>query len=185
MAIGPDVKCSRRRWTATTARFCFLLLAALFAHAVQAQTYTVIHNFTGGGDGSTPMAGLTMDHGGNLYGTTNYGGNVGGNCGVSGCGVVYRLSNHNSTWIVTSLYSLRGGNDGMNPQRANVVFGPDGDLYSTTLQGGGPCPQNNQGCGTVFKLQPLANACHSVSCFWNETILHSFNGDDGSGPLGA
>ena len=67
----------------------------------------------------------------------------------------------------------------------NVVFGPDSELYSTTFYGGGPCQGNNQGCGTVFKLQPPPNTCHSVTCPWNETLLHSFDGDDGSGPVGA
>ena len=164
---------------------CGLFLTIFGAYAAQGQTYSVLHSFSGGSDGATPMAGLTIDAGGNLYGTANYGGNVGGNCGSQGCGVVYRLSSHNAGWILTPLYSFLGGNDGMNPQVANVVFGPDSELYSTTFYGGGPCQGNNQGCGTVFKLQPPPNTCHSVSCPWNETILHSFDGDDGSGPVGA
>jgi len=36
----------------------------------------VIYNFTGGGDGGAPDAGLAMDAVGNLYGTTGYGGPV-------------------------------------------------------------------------------------------------------------
>ena len=51
---------------------------------------------------------------------------------------------------------------------AGVVFGPDGTLYGTTYRGG----TNN--FGTVFQLRPPANACKSVSCPWNETILHAF-----------
>src|SRR5712692_8434009 len=35
---------------------------------------TVLHNFTGGGDGGRPIAGLIMDTAGNLYGTTGFGG---------------------------------------------------------------------------------------------------------------
>ena len=162
-----------------------LLWTTLVAGAAQAQTYTVLHNFTGAGDGATPMSGVTLDRGGNLYGTATYGGNVGGNCGAGGCGVVYRLANHNSNWVLTPLYSFLGGSDGMNPQRGSVVFGPDGSLYSTTFAGGGSCNGSNEGCGTVFKLQPPATACQSVSCPWRETILHSFDGAGGSGPLGA
>ncbi len=48
----------------------FLILVALtvvLPHAAQAQTFTVIHSFTGGGDGAQPYAGLTMDAPGNLY----------------------------------------------------------------------------------------------------------------------
>lgn len=166
-------------------RICVVLFVAAFlAQGVQAQTYTVLHNFTGGGDGAMPMGGLTLDTAGNLYGTANTGGLVGGNCGAEGCGVVYRLSNVNSSWILTSLYSFQGGNDGMNPRHANVTIGSDGSLYSTTFLGGGSCTTNNQGCGTVLELQPPASACHSVSCPWTETVLHSFDGDDGAGPVG-
>ena len=47
---------------------CGLLLAT--AHA---QTFGVLHNFTGGIDGSNPFAGLTVDAGGHLYGTSGAG----------------------------------------------------------------------------------------------------------------
>ena len=184
MGAREDTRRGKSHCCLHIALFAVVLLVAASDNAL-AQTYTVIHNFTGGGDGATPMAGLTSDPAGSLYGTASSGGNLGGNCGSLGCGVVYRLSNHNAAWVLAPLYSFRGGSDGMNPQRANVVFGPDGNLYSTTYQGGGTCNDHAQGCGTVFKLQPPANACRSVSCPWTETILHSFNGDKGSGPLGA
>ena len=64
-------------------------MTAVMTQAALAQTYTVIHNFTGGQDGATPMAGLTKDQAGNLYGTAAYGGNSGGNCGTA---VVARFS---------------------------------------------------------------------------------------------
>jgi hypothetical protein len=60
----------------TTATLTVILLLALSGFApspAQAQTFTVIHNFSGG-DGANPAAGLIMDRGGNLYGTTAYGG---------------------------------------------------------------------------------------------------------------
>lgn len=163
----------------------FGLLFALAMPAAHAQTYTVIHNFTGGADGATPMAGLTVDQAGNLYGAANYGGNLGGNCGAQGCGVVYRLANHNSGWVLTPLYSFQGGTDGTNPQMANIVIGQSGSLYSTTFYGGGSCSGYHRGCGTVFELQPPPNTCESALCPWTETILHSFDGGDGSGPVGA
>ena len=99
----------------------FGLTAAITQPAV-AQTYTVIHNFTGGQDGATPMAGLTKDQAGNLYGTAAWGGHSGGNCGIAGCGTVFRLANRNSGWVLTPLYSFVGGDDGANPE-ANVVIG--------------------------------------------------------------
>ena len=45
----------------------------LLGLVAQAQTWTVIHSFSGP-DGSYPGAGLTMDAAGNLYGTTSGGG---------------------------------------------------------------------------------------------------------------
>jgi uncharacterized repeat protein (TIGR03803 family) len=46
---------------------------------------TVLHAFTGGSDGALPLAGLTADRSGNLYGTTYNG-------GPPGVGVVFELA---------------------------------------------------------------------------------------------
>lgn len=162
-----------------------LLPIAFAATALHAQTYTVIHDFTGGTDGGAPMAGLTTDRAGNLLGTANFGGNIGGQCGMNGCGLVYKLAKRNSNWMLTPLYDFEGGNDGMNPQMANVSIAPSGVLYSTTYYGGGPCASGGNGCGTVFMLQPRPTNCPAVACPWDETIVHRFNGNDGSGPVGA
>src|SRR5271169_507021 len=57
--------------TATAACLLTAVFVLVIASKAQAQTYQVIYNFTGGSDGSSPEAGLTMDRGGNLYGTTS------------------------------------------------------------------------------------------------------------------
>src|SRR3974377_1530361 len=105
-----------------------LLLMAAAAQSAPAQTFTVIHNFTGGQDGDDPMAGVTIDEAGNLYGTAEGGGTAG--CGY-GCGTVYQLKHKGSGWVFNLLYSFTGGSDGGNPW-ARVIFGPDGTLYGTT-----------------------------------------------------
>jgi hypothetical protein len=66
-------------------RLLMLTIAMLVAmtHSAQAQTLNVLHNFTGGSGGSNPMAGLTMDRSGNLYGTT-----------AGGSGTVFRVDIH-------------------------------------------------------------------------------------------
>src|SRR5207245_9398248 len=53
-----------------------LLVTPITIRSVQAQTFTVLHRFTGArsGDGTLPEAGLVRDAAGNLYGTTQYGG---------------------------------------------------------------------------------------------------------------
>ena len=48
------------------ASLLLLIGSACLVPTAGAQTYTIIHNFTNGGDGATPQAGLTMDAGGNF-----------------------------------------------------------------------------------------------------------------------
>jgi uncharacterized repeat protein (TIGR03803 family) len=51
---------------------------------------TVLHSFTGGADGAFPVAGLTLDSSGNLYGTAWQGG---AKCFTSyTCGVVFKIT---------------------------------------------------------------------------------------------
>ena len=155
-----------------------LFFLSLMAPSAQAQTYTVIHNFTGGADGQNPWAGLTMDAAGNLYGTT-----CGALCAyqASNTGTVFRLSKKGSGWLFTTLYIFRGGNDGAGPD-ARVVLGPNGSLYGTTMYGGGSgC--SGSGCGTVFNLQPPASTQPSTFGGWRKTVLYAFQGgSDGANP---
>jgi len=159
--------------------------------STQAQTFTVIHAFTGGGDGGQPNAGLTMDEAGNLYGTTSAGGSL-GTCQADpsqqGCGTVFKLAHMNSEWVLSALYTFHGGGDGAGPL-ARVIFGPNGTLYGTTLIGGDAFCNSvlffGYGCGIVFNLRPPTHICMSVSCPWTETVLHSFPGGttDGAHPV--
>ena len=160
---------------AAVALAMFVLLTMSAAHA---QTFTVLHNFTNGPDGGEPVAGLSMDRAGNLYGAASTGGNTSGGCSYPnppGCGTVFKLSRKGSGWVLTTLYTFSGP-DGRNPQ-TRVIIGPDGSLYGTTSLGG----DNNT--GTVFNLRPPAAACKSALCPWTETVLHSFQGyGDGAQP---
>lgn len=170
-------------WVAfVLALLCALTIVA--PQSAQAQTFTVLHYFTGGADGGNPIAGLTIDSAGNLYGITNYGGNS--NCysgGYSGCGTAFKLSLHGSSWVFTSLYAFQGGSDGAYPL-ADLSIATDGTLYGTTSAGGtGHCQTGVSGCGTVFHLRPAPNRCKSVMCLWNGTVLYRFTGgNDGGNP---
>lgn len=144
-----------------------LIVVVLFivftAQSAQAQTFTVIHYFTGP-DGVMPMTGLTIDAAGNLYGTT-YGDNL---CDDR-CGTVFKLSRESTRWTLNTLYRFHGGNDGAGPM-GRVALAPDETLYgTTTYRGGFGCPG---GCGTVFRLRPSP----TPQTPWKETVLYNFTG---------
>jgi uncharacterized repeat protein (TIGR03803 family) len=135
-----------------------------------AQTESVLYSFTGGADGSNPIAALVFGTDGTLYGTTFDGGDLNGCDGYS-CGVVFKLT---QSGLETVLYTFTGDTDGANPM-AGVVLDASGNMYGTTYYGGGTqCFDDNEyGCGTLFKLTP----------FGTETILHRFTSSpDGANP---
>ena len=151
-----------------------LLVAALGCATAQAQTYSVLYTFTGQNDGAAPMAGVTIDGAGNLYGTTSA-------AGGWGFGNVYRLVRSGSAWDFYLLYTFQGytqwSQDGGSPY-ARVTIGPDGALYGTTRIGGfGDGCREEHGCGTVYKLQPQFGGG------WKETLLYQFGYFDGDHPF--
>jgi hypothetical protein len=54
-------------------------------------SFSSLHDFTGGGDGSAPQGSLVMDAYGNLYGSAAAGGDLGCNSGM-GCGTVWMIT---------------------------------------------------------------------------------------------
>jgi hypothetical protein len=160
----------------------------------EAQTLTVLHTFIGehNEDGAAPMHGVVLDRAGNLYGTTFNGGLHGAAGDVcftfsddGGCGTVFKLAKHGSSWIYSQLYKFEAAPDGNFPN--GVVIAPDGSLYGTTYGGGFAgsdfCNNFFNGCGIAFRLQPQANVCPSLSCPWTETVLHTFTGMNGDGAI--
>jgi uncharacterized repeat protein (TIGR03803 family) len=92
---------------------------------------TVLYSFENGPDGGFPVAGVVRDAAGNLYGTTEDGGELTCNSGL-GCGVAYKLDPSGQE---TVLHAFTGQQDG-ELLHATLVF-DQGDLYGTTLIGGG------------------------------------------------
>jgi uncharacterized repeat protein (TIGR03803 family) len=145
---------------------CALMM--LISPSAQAQTFTVLHTFSGP-DGLYPYSGVTLDRAGNLYGTT-YGG------GANRDGTVYQLKRAGASYIHNQLHAFTGGSDGEQPY-GGVIFGPDGALYGTTSIGG------FEGGGTVFSLRPPVTICRSVLCPWTETVLYSVANLNGVQPF--
>jgi uncharacterized repeat protein (TIGR03803 family) len=138
-------------------------MASTTAQPAQAQTFTVLYNFTGGTDGGGNDASLVRDREGNLYGTTVHGGN---NACPNGCGVVFKLNKQNKETVLYAFCKHRSCIDGAYPA-STLVLDASGNLYGTTNGGG------SSNLGTVFKLSKNGK----------ETVLHSFNGfPDGEFP---
>ena len=119
----------------------------------------VLWSFGNGTDGAYPFAGLIL-YKGNLYGTT-------ANGGAYGDGTVFEVT---LSGTETILHSFDNNDiDGINPYAGLVVY--DGNLYGTTVSGGG----TGSAAGIVFEMTPSGA----------ETILHTFGGSrDGAFPWG-
>jgi uncharacterized repeat protein (TIGR03803 family) len=131
-------------------------LGLVEATAAHAQSFSVVHNFTGGSDGGGPLNGFTGDGAGNLYGTTNSG-------GTTNHGVVFKL---NKEGVETVLYNFADETDGAYPEGA-LVRNKAGVFFGTTTGGGAA------GTGTVFEVTPSGK----------EQVLYSFaGGTDGAVP---
>ena len=124
-------------------------------------TESLLYSFTGGNDGDFPENGVVFDSVGNLYGTTNQGGEY-------GYGTVYELSPSGSGWTETTLYAFTDGDDGANPV-GSVAIDAQGNLYGTAPYGG-------TGAGTAWELSPSNGG-------WAFTLLYSFGGRSNPGPL--
>lgn len=182
-SLQKSVMLSSFRMSAASVAIFVAAVVAVASPGAQSQTFTVLHNFTGGQDGASPLDGLTFDAAGNLYGTTAYGGHNGYGCvgTFPGCGVVFKLARSGTGWILRPLYEFQSSSDGGNPA-TGVTIGPDGALYGTSGTAGN-CNGNDNACGVIFRLRPPSTSCGSFECPWQKTQLHAFTGSpDGSYP---
>jgi uncharacterized repeat protein (TIGR03803 family) len=118
-------------------------------------TATTLHSFEGK-DGSQPLAGLVQAANGDFYGTTYLGGS-------EDDGTIFKITPSGAFTTLHSFCSQSECTDGENPF-ARLVQGIDGNLYGTTLGGGG-----SKGFGTVFKITQSGTL----------TTLHSFCAQSG------
>jgi uncharacterized repeat protein (TIGR03803 family) len=124
-------------------------------------TENVLYDFVGGKDGSGPGSALTFDQAGNLYGTTEYGGEAPG-CGTRGCGAVFELKKGaGGQWSDSILYAF--SNSGVGAGAQDVIFDAAGNLVGTLNNAGsvdGIC------CGVVFKLTPQSGGAWTEQALW-------------------
>ena len=128
-------------------------------------TERILHNFTGGTDGSQPAAGPpVLDAHGDLFGVTQFG-------GTGGQGVVYEMQRTAAGYAEKVLHTF-ASNGGL-PQ-AGLTIASNGTLFGTLYGFGQQNPD-----GTVFRIQPgVSGAVY--------TPLYNFKGGtDGAFPIGA
>jgi uncharacterized repeat protein (TIGR03803 family) len=141
------------------------IAAAIFALGVcstaSAAEYRILRHFcakAGCPDGQLPMAALTLDGAGNLYGTTSLGGS-------NNAGAVFEIDRTGDTPVYHRLFNFQtcdGCGSGTNPQ-ASIMLDTSGAIYGTAYYGG------TRGGGTLFKLMPIDGTTH-----WHAHVYHNF-----------
>ena len=119
-------------------------LPVLTAPPAEAQTYTVLHNFTNGSDGSNPTAGVTLQGTSNLF-------------GVAGRAALYRARQMDAGWTFSPIFDFNDTN-GLFPA-GRVTFGPGGALYGAAGSGGLPECTDGAGCGLIYSMRPPSTVC--------------------------
>jgi uncharacterized repeat protein (TIGR03803 family) len=107
----------------------------------------VLYKFTGDAAGYFPVAGLVFDKIGNLYGTTEYGGNPSA-CPArytDGCGLVFKLVPTNGAWVETVLHAFTTA---QGHSFVGLTFKSTGHLFGTTPGDG------KTAFGSVFEITP-------------------------------
>ena len=116
---------------------------------------TVIHAFNDTPDGGFPIASVVRDASGNLYGTTQEGGDA--NCnGGFGCGVAFKVD---PSGTETVLHTFEAQADGWILD-AGLVFDQGSNLFGTTVLGGG-----------IFRIDSSGNF----------SVVYPLNNQDGNG----
>jgi len=103
---------------------------------------TVLHAFHDS-DGRAPNGNLIRDPSGNLYGVTQFGGQL-------GFGTVFKIDGSGNA---TVLHDFGNQTDGSYPH-AGLVRDAAGNLYGTASYAGGGRCYLGEGCGVVFKIAP-------------------------------
>jgi uncharacterized repeat protein (TIGR03803 family) len=134
----------------------------IFSYNTATGVETVLHNFGGGGDGTSPNGSLMQAKDSLLYGLTADGGLYGG-------GTIF--SYNIATGKETDLHDFGNGTDGFEPE-GSLIQASNGLLYGTTVNGSGAALG-----GTIFSYDIASG---------KETDIYNFGSysGDGTSPQG-
>jgi uncharacterized repeat protein (TIGR03803 family) len=144
-----------------------------------AYTESVLYSFMGGADGAFSSSGVVADAHGNLYGTTQNGGDA--NSDGTVFKLTYKKKTHSYSESVIHVFAgclASSGCDGSDPW-ATPYLSSSKTLYGTTLYGGSHTCADGNHCGTVWRLVKGKGG-------YQETVIYNFQGGtaDGEGPQG-
>lgn len=109
----------------------------LFSLKTNGRSFTLLHTFAAGTDGSAPNARLVIDKTGNLFGTTTGG-------GTNGEGTLWEYS---AAGVMSAPHVFGGSGDGGTPMQGPTLGGYD-TIYGTASMGA------NGNSGNIYKLLP-------------------------------
>jgi uncharacterized repeat protein (TIGR03803 family) len=133
-----------------------------------ATTPIILANFNGGSTGAYPLAGLSFDSSGDLFGTTQLGGSANGGAVFE---IVKTANGYASTpTILLNFGSVAAGSNANQPD-GGLFVDAAGNIFGTTLDGG------TGNLGTLWELAKTSGGYAATP-----TILINFNGNNGGDP---
>jgi uncharacterized repeat protein (TIGR03803 family) len=102
-------------------------------------TFTTLHTFTGGTNGSLPFAGLTLGSDNKFYG-------IASGTSLTNSGTIYSIDT-NGVFTVLFNFDYAEKTNGQVAASSPLIQGADGSFYGTTSYGG-----SSTNAGTVFRL---------------------------------
>lgn len=156
----------------------------VYEYVAATNQLSLLASFTGA-NGATPTGNLVVDHNGDVFGTTQYGGNLSvQNSNGKGSGTVYEIVAGSHT--ITSLYTFDASTDTITfgpggPTSTNPGYNPTGGLSEDSLGNlYGTTGAGNVRNGAIFKIAAGTNKlsilapCYQVGAMSNGVTSDSY-----------